>query len=113
MRYSKGKISIISIYVNDFLLASNNINIFEDPKKLFTKEYNTKDLGKTKLIIKWQIHGNLTKTMKIDQSVFIHDLMIDERLTKYNANIILIQAGFSINMIALDNYEKADLRIYQ
>lgn len=51
IRYLKGKTTIISIYVKDFLLASNTIIIFKVLNKFFFKEYNRKNLGKVKPII--------------------------------------------------------------
>lgn len=51
--------------------------------------------------------------MKIHQSAFIRDLVIDEALTNCNANIILIKAGSSIEITNLENYKIAHLRTYQ
>lgn len=52
VRYLKGKISILSVYIDNFLLISNRIDIFKALKKFLTKEYNIKNLGKEKTIIK-------------------------------------------------------------
>lgn len=51
--------------------------------------------------------------MKIDLSAFIQDLVIVESLIEYNANVILIKAGFTIEMLEPEYYKKADLYIYQ
>lgn len=51
--------------------------------------------------------------MKIDQSAFIRDLIIDEGLTYCNAKIIVIKPDSSIDMTIFNNYEAADLNIYQ
>ena len=64
--------SIVSVYVDNFLLASNTMAIFEMLKKSLSKEYDTKDLREVKTIIGWQIsQDNASCTMKIDQSAFI------------------------------------------
>ncbi len=82
--------------------------------KSLLKEYNTKDLGEVKTIIGWQISRNNTSgTMKIDQSAFIRDLVIEEELTECNANVIPMKAGSTIEMLKPENYEEADLRMYQ
>lgn len=95
----KDIISMVNIYINDFLLALNIIIILKALKKFLFKKYNIKDLDKVKTIIEWQIYLDfIAKTIKIDQSVFILDLVIKERLTKYNANILLIKAGFIIEI---------------
>ncbi len=45
IQQSEEKTSIVSVYINDFLLASNTLVIFDTLKKFLTKEYNTKDLS--------------------------------------------------------------------
>lgn len=59
--------SLISIYIDNFLLASNIIVLLEELKECFTKEYNTKNLGEIRTIIKWQISQDIALgTMKIN-----------------------------------------------
>ncbi len=113
IRHSKCEISIVSIYIDDFLLASNIMAILNSLKKSLLKEYDTKDLGEVKTIIGWQIsYNNTAETMKIDQSAFIRDLVIEEGLTECNANVIPMKAGSAIEMSEPKNYEDADLRTY-
>ncbi len=114
IRQSDKETSIVSIYVDDFLLASNIIVILNTLKEFLTKEYDTKDLSEIKTIIEWQINRDTTKgTMKIDQSAFIRDLVIKEKLTDYIANTISMKAGLSIEMGDLEDYKETDLRTYQ
>lgn len=47
------KISIVSVYVDDFLLASNTMASFGALKQQLLKEYDIKDLGEVKIIIGW------------------------------------------------------------
>ncbi len=113
VRQSRDKISIVCVYVDDFFLASNTIVALKTLKASLAKEYDTKDLGEVKTIIAWQIHRDFVAgTMKIDQSVFIRDLVIEEGLTNCNANVIPMKAGSSIEMADAENYEEADLRTY-
>lgn len=51
--------------------------------------------------------------MKIDQSVFVQDLVIKEQLTDYNANVIPMKTSSSIDISDLKDYEEIDLYIYQ
>lgn len=54
-----------------------------------------------------------TGTIKIHQSVFVRDLVIEEKLTNCNANIIIIKVELSIEIIDPEDYKKADLYKYQ
>ena len=112
--YSESEISIVSMYVDDFLLASNTMKTLNALKQSLVGEYDTKDLEEVKTIIGWQIkQDTAASTMKIYQSAFIRDLVIEERLTDYNANVIPIKAGSSIKMSDPEDYEEADLHTYQ
>ncbi len=48
--------------------------------------------------------------MKIDQSAFIRDLVIEEGLTEFNANVIPMKVGSTTEKTEPENYEEADLR---
>lgn len=72
-----------------------------------------KDLGKAKTIIGWQITKDTkTNTMKIDQSVFIRDHVIEKALIKCNANIIPIKAGLVIEITEPEDYKKIEVQKY-
>lgn len=51
IQYVENKISIVSIYIDNFLLTSNIIATLKALKVSFSKEYNIKDLDKVKTII--------------------------------------------------------------
>lgn len=90
------------------------MNTFETLKKFFSKKYNTKNLGKVKTIIRWQIDQDTTlRTMKISQSVFIQDLIIKKELMECNTNVILIKISFAIEMTKSEDYKEADFYTYQ
>ena len=96
IRQSRNEISIGSVYVDDFLLASNTMATLEALKELLAKEYEMKDLGEVKTIIGWQItRDTATGTMKLDQSAFIRDLVIEEGPTDCNAKVIPVKPGLA------------------
>ena len=63
------------------------------------------NLGKIKMIIKWQVTRNIAvSSIKIDQSVFVRDLIIKKKLIAYNVNIILIKPKSTNKMLDLKYY---------
>lgn len=113
IRRSEEETSIVSVYVDDFLLASNTMTILDALKASLAKEYDTKDLGEMKTIIGWQItRDEAMGTMKISQSAFVRHLVYEERLTDCNANVILMKAASSIDMGEPEDYEETDLQAY-
>lgn len=51
--------------------------------------------------------------MKIDQSIFIKDLVIKKSLTDYNAIGILMKTSLAIDMFNTDDYKKTTFYKYQ
>lgn len=86
------------------------MTIFNVLKEFFIKKYNIKNLGKVKIIIRWQINRNAAICIiKIDQSAFIKNLVIKKKIINYNANFILIKVGFMIEMKNPKDYKKTKL----
>lgn len=76
-------------------------------KKLLTNKYNLKNLGKVKIIIRWQVTRDMAASiMKINQSSFVRDLIIEEKLTDYNANIIPMKAKSVIKISDPKDYNE-------
>ncbi len=114
MRKSKEETILVSIYVDDSLIASNSTDTLETVNKKLGNEYNVKDLGEVKTIIGWQMTRDpFTQTLKIDQSSFIRDLVIEENLTNCNSNVIPMKAGSAIEMIKHDDYKDTEIKLYR
>ena len=108
------EILMISIYVDDFLLASNSSKALAWLKDSIVKEYNVKDLREVKIIIRWQVTRDLdTGTLKIDQSAFIRNLLESENMTDCNSVNIPMKVGCFIDMQELGDYKEAEIKPYQ
>lgn len=114
IQQSGNETSIVSVYIDDFFIVSNTMTTLGAMKASLFSEYDVKDLGEVKTIIGWQITRDLTRqTMKIDQSAFIRDLVIEEGLDDFNTNVVPMKAGSSIHMSDADAYEEEDLYTFQ
>ena len=106
--------TIVSVYVDNFLLASSTIIALASLNESLSKEYDMKDMGDMKTIISWQVTRDLgTKTLRICQSAYIRDLLKEENFTNCNAPTIPMKAGSAIEMNEPDDYDEADLTTYQ
>lgn len=63
-------ITIISVYIDNFLLASKYQTSTNWIKSNLKEEYNMKNFGNIKTIIGWQVTRK-SEILKIDQSIFI------------------------------------------
>ena len=105
---------MISVYVDDFLLASNNLQALQWLKSGISNKYNVKDLGEVCTIIRWQVTRDGTAgTLKINQSSFIRDFIESENVTDCNSVSIPMKAGCFIEMSEPGDYEEVDIKPYQ
>lgn len=72
-----------------------------------------KDLGKVKTIIKWQITRDLVLgIIKIDQVIFIRNLVIEEDFINCNTTVILMKTNSVIDMLDVNDYKEIKLYKY-
>lgn len=72
-----------------------------------------KDHREVKIIIGWQITKDIVAgTMKIDQSIFIKDFVIEEHFIDCNVNIIPMKIGSTIEITSSKDYKKTKLQEY-
>lgn len=103
----------MSIYINDFLLVSNTMVTLDALKKLMATKYNIKNLSEVKTIIGWQVTKDMARRIiKINQTAFIKDLVIEEGLTNCNTNVIPMKAKSAIEMSKPNNYNKTNIHTY-
>lgn len=89
---------MISVYVDDFFLTSNNSKALQWLKNTITKKYNMKDLEEIYIIIGWQVTKDLKAgTLKIDQSTFIRNLLKNKNMTDGNSVNIPMITGYFID----------------
>ncbi len=109
-----GAILMISVYVDDFLLASNNLQALQWLKSGISNKYNVKDLGEVRTIIRWQVtRDRTTGTLKINQSSFIQDFIENENVKGCNSVSIPMKAGCFIEMSEPGDYEEVNIKPYQ
>ena len=110
----KDDITMMSPYVDNFVIAAKCQSSMEWIKTHLKGEYNVKDLREVKTITGWQVTRDLVAgTLKIDQSAFVRDLLEEEDLVDCNSVSIPMKAGSVIEMNDADDYEETDLKAYQ
>lgn len=102
---------MVSVYVDDFLLASKHWKLLDQIKKKLKKEYNVQNLGEVIIIIGCQVTQGIS-TMKIGQLAFIRNLVEDEGMQNCNPISTPIKAGNFIEMQGNDNYKEVDFKVY-
>jgi hypothetical protein len=74
VKQSGGNMYLISLYVDDILVAGSNLEEVENIKRQFTKRYEMKDLGE----LNYYLGMKITRTqnaIKLDQSGYVRDIL--------------------------------------
>lgn len=62
----------------------------------------------------WQIsRDTILGIIKINQSIFIKNLVIKKKLIEYNSNVIPVIASFIIDIREVEDYKKTFFQVYQ
>lgn len=102
-----GCIVFIAVYVDDFLIFTNNENEKCNVKRILVNNFKLKDLGSVKRCVELNIHTNhATGDLTIDQSHYITELIHKFGLSEAKIASTPIEAG-----LKLDKGEKCDVSI--
>lgn len=82
-RITEGKMVIVTIYVDDFLIFSNDDEMVSTVKSALTKKFRMKDLGMAKQVLGIRVtRGN--GTVAVDQERYINELLEKFKMTECN-----------------------------
>lgn len=88
------------MYIDNFFLALSIMKTLNALKQFLVEEYNKKDFGEVKTIIEQQIKWDtIVSTLKIHQSAFMQDLVIEKKYNNYNTNVIPMKPGLFIEIL--------------
>ena len=60
-KFKNGKYIFLVLYVDDILLASNDVNLLLETKKFLSLNFDMKDLGEASFILEIEIHRDRRK----------------------------------------------------
>ena len=110
--YKSGFI-MISIYVNNLLIAATSIELIKEVKEVLSKEFNMKDLGEARIIIGMQIiHHQLKRLLTLDQASYIQDVLQEESLLSCNPVSIPMMLGLYITLKDNSNSDLTEITAY-
>ncbi|KAD3067741.1 hypothetical protein E3N88_35621 [Mikania micrantha] len=76
LKISGSKFVILVLYVDDILLASNNLDMLYESKRLLSANFDMKDLGEASYVIGIEIHRNRSiGTLGLSQKAYIERIL--------------------------------------
>ena len=110
--YNKGFI-IVSIYVNNLLIAAMSLELVKEAKAVFSKKFDMKDLREAQIIIEMQIICHqLKRLLMLDQTSYIQDVLQEESLLSCNPVSIPMVSGSYITLKDNGDSDSTEITAY-
>lgn len=94
MKVSGSKFIILVLYVDDILLAANDISLLHDVKKFLSNNFEMKDMGEASYVIGIEIFRNRSEgLLGLSQKGYINKVLERFRMKSCSAGIVPIQKG--------------------
>ena len=110
----KSEFIMVSIYVDNLLIAATLIELIKEVKGVLSKEFNMKNLKEARMIIEMQIiHHQLKRLLTLNQALYIQDVLQEESLLSYNSVSISMMLGLYITLKNDSNSDSTEITAYQ
>ena len=110
----KSEFIMVSIYVNNLLIAATLIELIKEVKGVLSKEFNMKDLEEARMIIEMQIICHqLKRLLTLDQASYIQDVLQEESLLSCNPVSIPIVPESYITLEDNSDSDSTEITTYQ
>ena len=98
LKVSGSKIIFLVLYVDDILLASNDLGLLHETKQFLSQNFEVKDLGEASYVIGIDIHKDRNqKILKLSQKAYIEKVLKRFRLKNYSTFVAPIVKGDKFN----------------
>ena len=75
-KFKNGKFIFLILYVDDILLASSDVNLLFETKKLLSSNFNMKDLSEASFVLGIEIHRDRRKgVLELSQKVYLEKIL--------------------------------------
>ena len=94
LKISGSKICIIVLYVDDMLLASNNMGMIHETKQFLSKTFDMKDLGEATYVLGIEIHRDrLRGLLGLSQKSYIEKVLKRFNMQNCYSSVALVVKG--------------------
>jgi hypothetical protein len=98
MKVSESKIIFLVLYVDDILLATNDLGLLSDTKRFLSKYFEMKDMGEANYVIGIEIFRDRSHgILGLSQKAYINKILERFRMENCSAGIVPIQKGDSFS----------------
>ncbi|RYE20331.1 MAG: hypothetical protein EOP45_11235, partial [Sphingobacteriaceae bacterium] len=112
LKISGSKFIILVLYVDDILLATNDLGLLRQTKEFLSKNFEMKDMGEASYVIGIEISRDRSQGwLGLSQKAYINKVLERFKMDKCSAGIVPIQKGdkFSLNQCPKNELERKQM----
>ena len=100
LNFSGSKFIILILYVDDILLATNDLGLLHETKKFLSKNLEMKYVGETSYVIGIEIFRDKSQgLLGLSQKAYINKVLEKFKIEKCSTSIVPIQEGDKFNLM--------------
>ncbi|GKB73974.1 putative RNA-directed DNA polymerase [Tanacetum coccineum] len=94
LKLSGSKFVILVLYVNDIILASNDLNMLYETKRFLSENFEMKDLGEASYVIGIEIYRDRSRgILGLSQRAYIDKILKKYNMQNYSPTVALVVKG--------------------
>jgi hypothetical protein len=108
VKFNKGKFIFLILYVDDILLASNDVRLIQETKGILSSNFDMKDLGEASYVLGIQIHRDRSNgVLSLSQKAYLEKILKKYNMHASKATPAPIQKGdkFGLYQCPRNQYE--------
>jgi hypothetical protein len=108
VKFNKGKFIFVILYVDDILLASNDVRLIQETKGILSSNFDMKDLGEASYVLGIQIHWDRRNgVLSLSQKSYLEKILKKYNMHASKATPAPIQKGdkFGLYQCPRNQYE--------
>jgi hypothetical protein len=108
VKFNKGKFIFLVLYVDDILLASNDVRLIQETKYILSSNFDMKDLGEASYVLGIQIHRDRRNgVLSLSQKAYLEKILKKSNMHASKATPTPIQKGdkFGLYQCPRNQYE--------
>ena len=112
-KFCGSKYIFLVLYVDDILVANNDIGLWHETKKFLAKNFEMKDLGEASFVLGIQIHRHLSRgILGLSQKSYIKKVLKRYDKQDFRPGDTLVAKGdkFSLNQCPKNDFEKREIQ---
>ena len=112
LKVSGSKFVILVLYVDDILLAANDLGMLHETKQFLSKNFEMKDLGEASYVIGIEIFRDRSQgLLGLSQKAYINKVLEKFKMERCSASVVPIQKGdkFSLEQCPRNELERTEM----